>query len=551
LSLCDFAPFKNKNMISRKKFIARTLAGLGAFFGFSWGVKEIFLPENTSAIKGKIVGANHAIGHLLRDSSTPKTPSEENLSVPILIIGSGISGLSAARKLYRSGQKDFLIVDLEGHFGGNATSGKSTVSEYPWASHYLPIANNDNADLLDFLSENQIITGYNEQGLPQYNEYYLCQSPQERLFINGRWQEGLVPNYGISDRDRQQLSAFFQLIQYYRQLKGSDNLWAFTIPMASASKDSVFRELDQISMTDFLNQKQFDSEYLHWYVNYCCRDDYGTTSQQTSAYAGIHYFAARKAKAANAESNALLTWPEGNHFLARALAKNIETKIRTKILVQQIQLSDNEVKINAFDWGENAALHINAQKVILATPHFVNQRLLPEYLSAQNQFHYAPWMVANITVNQAPTTSSSALCWDNVAYRSPSLGYISASHQQVSRHKDQWVLTYYLPLSDKPPAQARKEALRKSHADWVKEILEDLESFHPNIKETIEEIDVKVWGHGMIAPVVGFLSSNERLKAGKSIDNKLFFAHTDLSGISIFEEAFYQGNRVAEEVLRS
>jgi hypothetical protein len=27
----------------------------------------------------------------------------------------------------------------------------------------------------------------------------------------------------------------------------------------------------------------------------------------------------------------------------------------------------------------------------------------------------------------------------------------------------------------------------------------------------------------------------------KDIDNKIFFAHTDLSGISIFEEAFHQG----------
>jgi hypothetical protein len=29
----------------------------------------------------------------------------------------------------------------------------------------------------------------------------------------------------------------------------------------------------------------------------------------------------------------------------------------------------------------------------------------------------------------------------------------------------------------------------------------------------------------------------------------IFFAHSDLSGISIFEEAFYHGNRAAQAVL--
>jgi hypothetical protein len=53
----------------------------------------------------------------------------------------------------------------------------------------------------------------------------------------------------------------------------------------------------------------------------------------------------------------------------------------------------------------------------------------------------------------------------------------------------------------------------------------------------------------MISPVRGFLSSQARIELGKSIEGKLHFAHSDLSGISIFEEAFYQGIYAADKVI--
>ena len=37
--------------------------------------------------------------------------------------------------------------------------------------------------------------------------------------------------------------------------------------------------------------------------------------------------------------------------------------------------------------------------------------------------------------------------------------------------------------------------------------------------------------------------------AMRPIHNRIFFAHTDFSGISIFEEGFYQGIRAAKEML--
>ena len=50
----------------------------------------------------------------------------------------------------------------------------------------------------------------------------------------------------------------------------------------------------------------------------------------------------------------------------------------------------------------------------------------------------------------------------------------------------------------------------------------------------------------MISPRPGFIWGGERQKAMQPYRN-IHFAHTDLSGIALFEEAFYHGLRAAEE----
>jgi hypothetical protein len=52
----------------------------------------------------------------------------------------------------------------------------------------------------------------------------------------------------------------------------------------------------------------------------------------------------------------------------------------------------------------------------------------------------------------------------------------------------------------------------------------------------------------MISPRPKFLWGGEREKAMKPYRN-IHFAHTDLSGVALFEEAFYHGLRAAREVL--
>ena len=101
-------------------------------------------------IGGRVVGASAKTGHLLRDRKFGPPSVVKNHD--IVIIGAGVSGLSAARRLNQEGLHDFVVLDLEQHTGGNSAFGKNEISAFPWGAHYVPIPNNSLTEYLSFFA---------------------------------------------------------------------------------------------------------------------------------------------------------------------------------------------------------------------------------------------------------------------------------------------------------------------------------------------------------------------------------------------------------------
>jgi len=544
----ELSPTNNmQQQFSRKGFLLRAgLVTTGIFLDGCAG-KISGGKEKYKHIGGKLNGPDAKAGHLLRGKTSFPAPCTAR-SVDTLIIGAGISGLSAGRWLKKQGFDNFEILELENHVGGNAHSLKNNVSAYPLGAHYITTANNDDQELIDFLEEVNVITHF-ENGLPFYNEYYLCFDPEERLLINGQWQEGLIPKFGIGTGDTQQLSLFFKLIGELKSARGNDGKYAFNIPVDRASADPKYRALDQLSFKNYLLDKGFNSKYLFWYLDYCCKDDYGQKTDRISAWAGINYFAGHKGKAANAEESAVLTWPEGNGWLVGQLRTALEAHIRTSCMVYELlENPDGRIIVGVFDLLKQTTSTLTVNKVILASPQFVNQRLLGSWKREfdAGKVSYSPWMVANVTLKNF---GSAGLSWDNVPYGTPSVGYVYAGQQQVTSTENDSVITFYLPLCGRDPRVSRLAAYARNYQQWLELIVPELEFMHPGITDQIVNIDVWVWGHGMVSPTVNYLWGGEREKGMRPLDDKVFFAHTDLSGISLFEEAFHQGIRAATELL--
>lgn len=531
-------------MISRRSFFQKAVQGVG----LSAFIPALQACAGNKPFGGVITGPNAALGHRLRTMDFPKIT--KTTSFDIVIIGGGVSGLSAARFLKKH-TDNFLLLELEDSVGGNSIGGRNSISAFPWGAHYLPLPGNNDPELITFLRECNVITGF-QQGRPLFNEYFLCHDPKERLFINHYWQDSIIPHEGVPKADREQIERFLSLLQTYKQMRCDDDRYAFSIPLAHSSQDSKIVAFDKISADQFLTQHKFDSPYLRWYVNYCCADDYGSSLQQTSAWAMMHYFASRRSDAANASADAVLTWPEGNSWLIAQICDNLTAHIRPGSLAYNVIIKGNKVEVDVFDSRTNISEKIIADQVIMATPQFINRHLLNSVQRDLDygKFQYAPWVVANITLDAALTEHrGEPLCWDNVIYGSDSLGYVNASHQQLGFQNKEKVITYYKPLIHDDAVTSRMNAYARTHANWSSEIVRDLASAHRNIARQIRELNIWIWGHGMIRPSPGFIWSTDRLNAGSSICNRIHFAHSDVSGISIFEEAFYNGHQSAKKAL--
>jgi hypothetical protein len=423
------------------------------------------------------------------------------------------------------------------------------VGAYPWGAHYVPVPDPANRPLVALLEEVGAVDGRDAAGRPVYAEAVLCRDPQERLFLGGRWYEGLFPRAGASAAELAELSAFEAEMRRFAGWRDAQGRRAFDLPRARGADTAELRALDRLSMADYLEKNGWRSRRLRWFVEYGCRDDFGATLAQTSAWAGIHYFASRQQD--GGQPAELLTWPEGNGRLVAHLATLAGPRLRLGALVMDVAPRDGRVEIVYVEQGGRVR-GLRAEHAVFALPTFLAAHLV-EPFRASPPAHtraavHGAWMVANLTLRDRPQSRGFPLAWDNVLYDGQGLGYVVATHQALRDHGPT-VLTYYLPLLDDDPRAARQRLLDTSWDEWVRLVLADLRPAHPGLAELVESVDVYLWGHAMVRPRPGHLWSDALLESARP-RGRLHFAHTDLSGMALFEEAQYWGIRAAEAVLK-
>jgi glycine/D-amino acid oxidase-like deaminating enzyme len=516
----------------------RAVLGIGAAAVCAGAAGAAYALRDSPMPPGALSGADMARGHRLRDGKFPEPSRTEE--VDVLIAGGGVAGLSAAWRLRDAGFEHFRLLELEDSVGGNARSGRNAVSAYPLGAHYLPVANREAKALQHLLRQLGMITG-DRDGAPVYDPEQLCADMQERLFWRGSWQEGLIPRTGLSPTDKADLTAFEAAMDAFSKRVGSDGKPAFAIPMAYSSRDADLAALDRQSFSQWLDAQGWRSPVLRAHVRYAMRDDYGTEPGEVSAWAGVHYFASRRGWAADGAGSNELTWPEGNGRLVHAMAAQFPEQLAPGHIVHRVARDEDHILVDSFDTTANTTLRTRAKAAILAMPHFIAARVSPEVGSAEG-FSYAPWIIANVTVDHLPKGRGVPLAWDNVSSTSNSLGYVVATHQGPAAITSGTVLTWYMPLSDMPPSQARRLLVERPAEEWKRIVRDDLLAMHPDLDDAIRSIELWRWGHAMIRPTPGFLWRGETVRPKPP----LFVAHSDLSGLSLFEEAHYHGVRAAE-----
>ncbi|WP_373976070.1 twin-arginine translocation signal domain-containing protein [Chitinibacter sp. SCUT-21] len=551
--------------ISRRQFLQSSAAlGLASVLPACREISHFGIP-----IKVYLPGMQ--AGHALRGNiSIPKPKTTRKIKVAIL--GSGAAGSFAAWRLKKSGAfaaDEVVIVSGPERFG-NAAAGVMNGVGYPQGAHYLPLPSMASLHVRELLFDMGVIEAEPYSEKPTYNERVLVHSPEDRLLINGHWQEGVVPHTGLNAEELAQQQRFFAQMQSMQHAVGVDGHKAFCIPIAQASQDNQWRSLDQITFAAWLSQHGYTAPSLLWYLDYACRDDYGIGIKQTSAWAGIHYFAARGGQAANAAEGAVLTWPTGLNPLLQHMhqGQNLLDGMAVKISEQ-----GDTVHVDVLHQGE--VTRLIAEHVICAMPLHVAGKIIDlsqyGFNPAQHLAPHAAWQVSNFLLKRFPDEAEHApkqsspqalhdyatpLAWDNVVYGSQSLGYVNSTHQLIRAAKPaNTVFTAYHAFDNEAPAAIRARLEHASAAELYQTALADLGGVYGwdnpiTARRYIEQVEFTLRGHAMASPIVGFLS-NVGTTALQQQSGRVLFAHSDLSGLSVFEEASWWGEVAAQQILQS
>lgn len=564
-------------MKRRSLLLAAGATGVAAASGLGfWRWQEV---------ESRVFYPGRAIGHRLRDMKPSDWPAPSaDYTTDVAIVGSGIAGLTAAWRLAREGHTRFaLVMGPEPH--GNAASGGASIGgeklRYPTGAHYLPLPSMESVHVRAMLTDFGVLLDGGATTTPTYDERVLVHAPDERLFRDGRWQEGIVPVDPESSASAatstalppkrpspQQGSAidrFFRTVDELREARGVDGRKVFAVPIALTSTDPQWTALDRLTFADWLAREHYDDPALRWYLDYCCRDDYGADTTKVSAWSGLHYFAARNGQAKNADRGAVLTWPEGldamaDQLDAAAFAPRPGLPLPLRLDGTALSMRDTsggvEILCMRLDGDGLSTYRIRARRAISAMPLVVANRVVAPlkaggYDPREHAPRIAPWLVANVILNRHPEEEDGApLAWDNVLYGSDGLGYVNATHQAIRVAPPvATAFTTYRAFGDRDVDEARLWMDRAPASELGALAVDELRQVYGwRLAPCVERVDVTLRGHAMASPTPGTLS-NAGLRALRNSDGPILYAHADLSGYSVFEEAAWWGWQASERIL--
>jgi monoamine oxidase len=507
-------------------------------------------PSAEPAWTGGWVGDIADSGHRWRDGQASAAAAGSPVRrVGVLVVGAGVAGLAAARALREAGVDDLAVLEPHAQPGGNSRAHVLAGQPCPMGAHYLPVPGPAARELLAWLQ--QLGLARWSHGQLRWDERHLCHAPQERLWADGAWHAGLHPPMEPGSRGAGQARHFA------RQVDGWMRRQAFAMPSLRTAWTADLAALDGQTFARWLDREGLDDPALRWYLDYACRDDYGAPAAEVSAWAGLHYFCSRHGFQAPGDDavdeEPVLTWPQGNGWLVEQLAGGLGDRLVTDRMVTRLAVQRDRVAVEAWPVGSGIAERWEARQVVLALPLVMAARLLGtaapaalrEAVAAQR---VAPWLVANVQLSREPLERAGPpRAWDNVVFGREALGYVHAQHQQLGQAPADGpvVITAYHAL----PVGARAALLQQPWTHWARQVVDELALVHPDLPATDRQVDLVRHGHAMSVPAPGVRGSAAlaALREPAAAGPRLHFAHADLMGYSVFEEAFTLGDRAGRQ----
>ncbi|MGA8270926.1 MAG: FAD-dependent oxidoreductase [Candidatus Sulfotelmatobacter sp.] len=449
-------------------------------------------------------GEDNRICHQVRDGKVFTRPPA-SARHDVVIVGGGVSGLAAA---YRLQHRDFLLLEKEPHWGGNAYEMEYEGSSYATGSAFIT---------------------RDEYAYPFAKEIGL-----EPLPVNNS-DASIIKGELVLDTWGEGLSK----LPYPAPVR--ESFQKFKKEMLAIDVKKRGKELFNQPFADFV--KGYPAELKQWWDNFG-PSNWGATTEETAAALAIYTL---QEMVEESRTDDRYTWPGGLGAITKKLADILQQKYKDRMQTGATTVSvvseKEEVQVTYMLGGELKT--VAAKAVIMATPKFITRRIvegLPDKQSdAMHQIRYIPYPVVNLIFDKpvfnhgydtwCPGNSfTDVIVADWVIQKQP--GY----QQKLN------ILSCYTPMKEEDRGYLLNEiGARKIAAN----VLSDFQKLMPGLDIDPVEVHIYRRGHPLYMSTPRLYTQVQPLVRHPM--DRVFFANTDSEGP---ESTTNQGIRAAQRAVK-
>ena len=469
---------------------------------------DLLLVEAQTADNTKLDGESNTICHQVRDGKVFSRPAP-SAKHDIVIVGGGVSGLSAA---YFLREHDFLLLEKEPHWGGNAYA-----MEYDGMSY-----GTGSAFILD--DEEAVWSLAKEIGME-----FLPTKISDATIVNGQW----TPNTWGDGLDK---------LPYPASVR--EGFKKFKKEIVAIDVEKRAKELYSVPFSDLL--KGYPAELTQWW------DCYGTSTYGANcadAAAGIAILEAQD-MANESRADDRYTWPGGLGAITRKLADILTAqspeRMQSGATTVSVVPGKEDVQVTYMQGTELKTA--SAKAVIMASPKFITRRIVDGLPDKQNEamgkIRYIPYAVVNLIFDK-PVYNRGFDTWcPGTAYTDVLVADWVLQQNKPGYKQKHNILTFYAPLfEEQRPALLTDVGTKKVGA----RVLRDFQKALPDFNVDPVEVHIYRRGHPMYMSTPGLFTDVQPL--ARAAMDRVFFANTDSEGPeSTTNEGITAAKRAVKEV---